>query len=398
MTLPAALRDPLLEPVWKVAHERLSSGRPVGTLRVGPLDEPQRAALADLLGLDRLAAEHERVRLDRLDAVLREVAGLDTGAVVEVLLGPLGDRAAERAAAAASRSALWSWLSDHEALRAQPALRDWAESLRQAGTSSPARTRELLERALTVLAHLPADGRPLPTFASDVLHDPHSLDEGTPLSGVVLRALACLHGAPPPANAEDRRALWERMGVTGDQLSVSVLAAGLRPAGTGLVPDLCRRCCDDGHAVSLTLAQLRSTGAVAGAGVVHVVENPSVLALALTRFGPACPPLVCTSGWPNGAAVLLLRQLAAGGARLRYHGDLDGEGVRIAAYVTAKTPATPWRMSAADYRGAVPATGRPVGRVTEAPWDADLATAMRERGVAVFEEQVVELLLADLAG
>lgn len=73
------------------------------------------------------------------------------------------------------------------------------------------------------------------------------------------------------------------------------------------------------------------------------------------------------------------------------------QGIRIAAYVTAKTPATTWRMSAADYRAAVPPAGRPAGRVTEAPWDAELAAVMRKHGVAVFEEQVVELLLADLS-
>lgn len=33
---------------------------------------------------------------------------------------------------------------------------------------------------------------------------------------------------------------------------------------------------------------------------------------------------------------------------LRYHGDFDGSGIRIAAYVCAKTGAVPWRMSHTD--------------------------------------------------
>lgn len=40
------------------------------------------------------------------------------------------------------------------------------------------------------------------------------------------------------------------------------------------------------------------------------------------------------------------------GAPLRYHADFDGEGLRIAAYVLAKTPAQLWRMSTADYHAA----------------------------------------------
>lgn len=52
--------------------------------------------------------------------------------------------------------------------------------------------------------------------------------------------------------------------------------------------------------------------------------------------------MVCVNGWPTTAAVQLLRRLVAAGCPLTYHGDLDGEGIRIAAYVIAKTGATPW--------------------------------------------------------
>lgn len=91
----------------------------------------------------------------------------------------------------------------------------------------------------------------------NVLGDPHALDEGTRLSNTVLRALAALHGEPAPVDAAGRRDLSALHGVTGDELSTTV----------------------------------------------HVVERPSVLAMAVHRFGPACPPLVCTAGWPNTAAV-----------------------------------------------------------------------------------------------
>ncbi len=129
----------------------------------------------------------------------------------------------------------------------------------------------------------------------------------------------------------------------------------------------------------------------------HVVENPSILALALARFGTQCPPLVCTAGWPSGAGIRLLRALDSAGQIVRYHGDLDGDGVRIAAYVMAKTGASPWRMATADYRAAAAPTGPPVGRISAAPWDEELGPAMVERGVAVVEERMSAVLLQDLA-
>jgi uncharacterized protein (TIGR02679 family) len=146
----------------------------------------------------------------------------------------------------------------------------------------------------------------------------------------------------------------------------------------------------------VTLAQLRGAAELAAGPAVHVVENPSVLAMAVRRFGTACPPLVCPSGWPSTAAILLLRALRGAGGELRYHGDLDGEGLRIAAYVIDKAGAVPWRMSTVDYLDAVGDRGPPVGRVTEAPWDPDLAPALAHRGVSVPEERVASLLLDDL--
>ncbi|MHC5704453.1 DUF2399 domain-containing protein [Streptomyces tirandamycinicus] len=91
--------------------------------------------------------------------------------------------------------------------------------------------------------------------------------------------------------------------------------------------------------------------------------------------------------------------LADHGAVLRYHGDFDGEGIRTAAYVLDKTPARPWRMTAADYRAADARNprGPQPGRITEAPWDLELTGVMAEHGTAVVEELVAEALLQDLA-
>jgi uncharacterized protein (TIGR02679 family) len=127
-----------------------------------------------------------------------------------------------------------------------------------------------------------------------------------------------------------------------------------------------------------------------------VFENPSVLAMALARFGRRCPPIVVTAGWPNSAVVLLLQYLVAAGAGLHYHGDFDGEGLRIAAAVVARTAAVPWHMSSADYLSAGP-DGPPVGRVSEVPWDAALAGHLTRLGRTVAEERVAGGLLDELA-
>ncbi|MFJ8487716.1 TIGR02679 family protein [Streptomyces sp. NPDC094038] len=401
----STLRRPELGPLWRTVHDRLSSGRPVTRVRLGPLDDAQREALADLLGLDRLPDASPSVTMTRLEEAVGELCGRTVRETVTELVGPLGDRARERRQRADERAELWSWLDGHHTVRAQPALADWAASCRAAGlvAGSPERTRSLLTDALTVLARLPVQAEPLPVFAARILNGhSHALDDGSPLSALVLRALAALHDTALPQSAADRRALWTRAGVADDDLSATVLVAGLCPAGDGPLARVTRTCAESGQAASLTLAQLRAPGEFALTEevppLVHAVENPSILALALRRFHSSCPPLVCTSGWPNSAAVHLLRLLADQGAELRYHGDFDGEGIRIAAYVMDKTPARPWRMTAADYRAAVARTpdGPRPGRLTDAPWDPALARAMSEHDTAVVEELVSDALLQDL--
>lgn len=397
------LDTPALRPLWQAVHERLSSGRSVSRVRVGPLDDEQREALADLLGMDRLPDARPSVALARLEDAVADAGGRTLRDVVTGIVGPVEDRAAVQQFRSDERAQLWDWLEAHETVRAQPALAEWTAHCRAGGLigGSVQRTREQLSSALAVLAALPADGEPLPVFAARVADgDSHALDDGTRLSSLVLRALSAQYDAAMPGNAQQRRALWARAGVADDDLSGTVLAAGLPLSGAGILSRITAACADAGHAASLTLAQLRDPGAFRlAAGPVHITENPSLMALALRRFGPDCPPLVCTSGWPNSAAVHLLRLLANHGATLHYHSDFDGEGVRIAAYVMDKTVAVPWRMAAADFREALTRTpvGPAVGRLTPAPWDPDLAPAMAEHGTAVLEELVSDVLLADLA-
>ncbi|WP_083894629.1 TIGR02679 family protein [Nocardia tenerifensis] len=389
-----------LDPLWRALHKRFSTGRVVQRVRVGPLTTEQRSAIADLMGAARLPGEYATIGITELDAVLDEITGCTAYDVVTRLIGPIGDRAAERRSAAQQRNSLWSWLSQHEVVRAQPALETWVTAVRRNGlvSGSVERTRVLLDQVLRVLSELPSAGTPLPVFADTVLGDPHGLDEGTRLHTMVVRALTALYGTDPPSDAAGLRALWDRAGVSADELSSSVLVAGLRittePAAVGRILHICAGM---GQAAMLTLQQLRTCAGITDTPVrVWVVENPSLLALALRRFGARCPPMICTSGWPSSAGVRLLQLLRAAGVELRYHGDFDGEGLRIAANVVARVGAIPWLMSSVDYLAAVGGAGPFVGRVTPVPWDPDLAAHMIRMGTAVPEERVANVLLDEL--
>jgi uncharacterized protein (TIGR02679 family) len=386
--------SPALEPLWRAVHKRLSSGQPVSRVSVGPLNEEQREALADLLGRDRLPPVNTTVSMSALENAVGSVRALVTD-----LFGPLGDRAADIRQDRAQKTELWDWLSTHPVVEAQPALKPWAAAVRSTGLigGSVDTTRTELEKVLMVLRALPATGAPLPVFADSVLGDPHALDEGTRRAGLVLKALAAVFDVSAP-DATARKELWKRAGVSDDELSSTVLVAGLQPPGSDPVQTILQVCARTGDAASLTLRQLRRHPLrTALPPVVWVFENPSVLALALERFGRSCPPLVCTSGWPSAAGILLLQQLRDAGTTIYYHGDFDGEGLRIAASVVARIGAIPWHLTAADYLRDADAEGPPVGRVTPVPWDGDLGAELTRRRVTVPEERVADALLDTLA-
>src|ERR1700754_117003 len=174
--LPRVLTDAVLDPLWRGLHERFCAGRPVTNVRLDGLDEAGRGAVADLLGLARYPGS--AVALARLDAALADIAGVDARAVVEDLVGPIENRAVQRAAVAREREELWTWLRGHPVVRAQPVLLEWADTLQRTGVGTPAQARPLLESALAVLDRLPAGGAPLPPFAEAVLAEPHPPHQG----------------------------------------------------------------------------------------------------------------------------------------------------------------------------------------------------------------------------
>jgi uncharacterized protein (TIGR02679 family) len=234
--------------------------------------------------------------------------------------------------------------------------------------------------------------RRVAVVAAELTGDAHGLDRGRPAATLVVHALAWLSEQPFPADAAGWRRIWSEAGVACDDLSCDVLVLNL--PGWPLEP------------LRLTLRQASAWQAPPRSGQddppVFVCENPAVVAAAADHLGEQSPGMVCLDGMPSTAALVVLEALSATGRVVAYHGDFDWSGLTIASVLARKVPvARPWRFTTADYRGALGAGFGAVpltGRATESPWDEDLAPAMAEAGVAVYEEQVLAGLLDDLAG
>jgi uncharacterized protein (TIGR02679 family) len=399
-----------LAPLVAELSRRFEDGSPVSGVTVRDLDEEQREAIADLLGRDRLPGRTVELRVATLVAALGLGNGDELRSLVEVIVGPLGDRKADREERRRQRAQLWSWCA--EQIEGVPLLAGterapvWVDQLRQSGVrggdDGEHAFRQRLEQAVTVLRALPAGMTvSLASFADDRLADPHALDRGGALEGLVLDALSLGLGVERPRDAETVRQLWEQVGVVPDPLSSMVMVLGLRPTGDGDLAGWLRNCADMGEPAVVTLAQLRRwpMNALDRSDLIYVVENPSLISDAASG-GWTGPPIVCSSGRPSVAVVTLIRQLGADGAACRQHADFDGAGLGITAWLADRAGTTPWLMTADAYRAAVAVERRRVplqGELPETAWDPLLASAMREGGVAVYEEEVRFKLLSVMA-
>lgn len=404
--------------------ERIASGtEPAqGTAKLADPVPAQRRALELLLGRPPGRGKSLTARLSDLDMVLRESGISPDGlvAAVQALRGPITVR---REAEAAADRAWESALEPLDRLAADRSeLTPWLQQVRAMGllkrqAADPTSGAELAEQTARVLSALPHPGIVRPVLAAQAVGHAHALDDGRPLTALVLSAIRSLTGlaATDTATSEGRRDAWAGVGVAADDLSSRILVLNVPPPNND---DFLARLLELGAAAGqplvLTLRDLNSlptattpdhtTAADLTKTTISVCENPAVVSAAATALGTACPPLVCLEGTPSVAANRLLRQLLARGANLRYHGDFDWGGIRIATSVFhlaehSGTPATPWRYDSAAYLEAVArklGTALPQAKPRDTPWDPNLRHHIETHALRVEEEHVIDALLTDL--
>lgn len=404
-TLPDWLADSGLSRVWQTVADGLErrSLRPAGVVVVRALTRRERHALGAVLGRP-LVQESVRLDLADLDALVRERSGVGgLRQVAELAVGhPLRDRAADRSATVAAREAPYraarDWLDEHVSVAGQEWPELWLTALRRTGllsrTADPAATIVL---ALQILADRLGPAPPSVArtdLAARFASNAHALDDSEHLAQLVLRGLAVADGVEPPVSAHERRIVWERHAVRADNVSSTCLTLGIRPLGDDARQHRLAAAAELGDPVHLTAWDVQRTELTVAAGTsVLVCENPRVLeAFAELRGGSV--PVVCVAGEPGLVALDVLRALNDGGAVLHYHGDFDWAGIAIANRLLRNAGVRPWRMSVADYRRAVRLDGPPLqAHEVCAEWDPELSEAMRQAGVAVHEEAVLDTLL-----
>jgi uncharacterized protein (TIGR02679 family) len=359
--------DPEFAPLWLAIHERLCGGA-----------DPARMATVRVHGLSRVAIAELRSRLDTAPRRRRDrsaVAVKDACATVPLRelrkaldisvddLVPLAERAtgrsvvnraAVRKEAAALRQDLWAYAADRI-----PALPGLVARMRAAGVGDDEPgIRRSIDALAAAMSWLPAQPPvSLPKLAHDCAGDPHYFDLNTLNGARLVGAVAELTGRAEPRRPDRIRALLAEVGILADRLSSTVLLHNVKVAGDGVLD---RRLREATTPVPVNLLDLTEHPPTFTRQVLTVVENPSVLEAAMAAG--ARLPLACTSGHLRGVDHLLLQLAVDQDVALRYAGDLDADGLHVAAYIAQHYGAELVAMDAATVAEAGPAPSQvPLG-------------------------------------
>ena len=386
-----------LRGLWEKAREALESQQ--STFRLELPDEETQQAVGDLLGRPMMGYG-TRIKVSTLDSRVQERFGLGLAEALEIVHGRPVGTSSVRDDQPESAGIVRSALEEHSVRGGWTDA--WIQWIHQYGRIADEDLPSIAQRAAAVLSRLVLDAEPSSWCSrAELAAQVGELDNGMPLTRVVLRAAALAHGVAAPGNERERCELWERCGVVLDAVSATMPTWALPVVGDDGWSQSIRQRTALGLPAHVTHLDLAAAPArlVEPGTTIAVCENPRVLEAAALQ--DIRHPLVSLAGYPSTVALSLLRRLSADGANLRYHGDFDWTGLRIAGAVMDL--AQPWRMSAADYRQALDDAARDridvpslVGAPVASPWDPALSELMANTGRAVEEETVLPTLLDDL--
>ena len=217
-----------------------------------------------------------------------------------------------------------------------------------------------VDRVFGRLNELPEGGHiRLAVLAMDVFGDPHALDAGTVFGDRLVERLYEREfedgiRAERKRTAKDRLEVLLRAGIRPDDISSFVTLYGIVLWDEAGEHPAYRVHVDRGDIFLVSLSNLSDiVRVVPRKKQVYVIENQMVFSELCER----CPgaSLVCTSGQPSVAALLVLDLLCREECEIYYSGDTDPEGLQIADRLVRRSNGRirPWHMGVEDYEASL---------------------------------------------
>lgn len=199
-------------------------------------------------------------------------------------------------------------------------------------TSNLPHFEQLCEQLERLDQSLPVEYERIPLYAQRITGDPHALDRDRELGRLFIHLLHVKDGrsGAPLMDSENLNELYLCFHLLRDDVLNFVTCTNLLADTDGVQHEMWKGAVTRRSVLNIPIRELLKVDRIYGEKrTIWIVENSGVFS-ELLDFLPDIQ-LVCTHGQFKLAAYRLLDQLVASGHHLRYAGDLDPEGLQMAA-------------------------------------------------------------------
>lgn len=389
-----------------------------GAIILDDLSQEEQDLISGFLGKNYLGKTKVRIPLIEMDEALKNCP-------LEMGLQPFlefffNEKIITRQEISKTKEHNWSEFFKHLQQEARtPVTRAWlAQLLTGEGSGyrtllalyqqDPRTARKEFSLCLKALDHLvtyPGQKIRLPVFAAKLTGDPHALDMENSLGRLLYYGL--LHYLEKPEidySAAGKRALFRETGLLDDDVSSSVIVAGLGVSPEDRRFSVWAGANATGSPLVLPLRFLEKPTCWQQKQQIYMMENPAIFSTILDTCPPAAlPPIICGSGQPSVAALTLLDQLVQADCVIHYSGDFDLKGLEIAVRLAQRYQENfqAWCYDRATYLGVTKGTPIIFSQLNslkrlDIPWDKQLISIMIERKLYIYQESFIEKIISHL--
>lgn len=182
---------------------------------------------------------------------------------------------------------------------------------------------------------------------------PHYFDRCFANGKALLYVLAYYYDMPFPKNAEETLKLYDIAGIVTDEISNFTTAFGIHLYDSVSQHPAFEIFNERKEPFLVSISHLnRIVKATADQSVVYAIENQMLFSHLCEVFHDRSIAMLCTSGQPKVASLLMLDLLCKSGCKIYYSGDLDPEGILIADRLMNRNHEhiIPWHYTVDDYQ------------------------------------------------
>ncbi|MDC3418472.1 TIGR02679 family protein [Aquibacillus salsiterrae] len=345
-----------------------SIGRIGGTVKLAGFSDDELASVASFFGLTPLELKEKgKVSLEQFDVQLQRTKfeGIGLHQLLEAYFNaPL---ISKKEAKQRKEQQMGTFLVKLE--NDVTALRFWFRYLRQKSADTywiyryieedPAGFEAAVHCLSKAFNHLPVTYERLPMLSQRITRNPHAFDLNTILGRLLVHLLS-VHRAGDekvvvPTDSEGTNDLLLTYRIMRDDITNYVTGANLIAETDRGVHSMWGEAAKSHSVMNIPLREIVTLKRVYpfSGQKVWIVENSGVYSSLLDELPHV--PLLCTHGQFKLAALLLMDLLVQEGCELHYAGDLDPEGVGMAARLLERYPnhVHLWKMSVKDYEASV---------------------------------------------